>query len=132
MEKAYKTKITNVRKFTNTIETTIQINRFTKDKNISVNQLTDIYNNIKSRFGVDAKIMVRAMNALHMFTFKGFHEEEMSIYDYDEYMKGKVKEDVKFSKFKFAQITILQNIPTVKKELKPEPKIKKFKNKKIK
>jgi hypothetical protein len=129
MEKAYKTKITHVRKFTNTIETTIQINRFTKDKNISVNQLTDIYNNIKSRFGVDAKIMVRAMNALHMFTFKGFDAEEMSIYDYDEYMKGKVKEDVKFSKFKFVQITILQNIPNSK--VKTELKIKKFKNKKI-
>jgi hypothetical protein len=76
--------------------------------------------------------MVRAMNPLHMFTFKGFHEEEMSIYDYDEYMKGKVKEDVKFSKFKFVQLTILQNMPKVKKELKSEPKIKKFKNKKIK
>ena len=131
MEKAYKTKITNINRFTNTIETTIQINRFTKDKNISVKQLTDIYNNIKSRFGVDAKIMVRAMNPLHMFTFKGFHEEEMSIHDYVEYMENRVREDVKFSKFKFAQITILQYMP-VKKELKSEPKIKKFKNKKIK
>ena len=84
MEKAYKTKITNVRKFTNTIETTIQINRITKDKNISVNQLTDIYNNIKSRFGVDSKFMVRAMNPLRMFTFKGFDEEHMNIYNYDE------------------------------------------------
>jgi hypothetical protein len=129
MEKAYKTKITHVRKFTNTIETTIQINRFAKDKNISVNQLTHIYNNIKSRFGVDAKIMVRAMNPLRMFTFKGFDEEELNIYDYDEYMQGKVKEKIKFLKFIFVQITILQNIP--KPKVKTEPKIKKFKNKKI-
>ena len=132
-KKVYNTRITNVRKFSNTVETTMQINRFDKDKNISVNQLTNIFDNIKSRFGPNATLMVRAMNSLHMFTFKGFDEEEMSIYDYDEYMRGKVKEDVKFSKFKFAQITILQDIPKpkVKKELKTEPKIKKFKNKKF-
>ena len=78
-KKVYNSKVTNVRKFSNTVETTIQINRFDKDKNISVNQLTNIYDNIKSRFGPNAKLMVRAMNSLHMFTLKGFNEEDMNI-----------------------------------------------------
>lgn len=126
----YNKKIVNVRKFSNTTKTTIWIKRFDKDKRISVNQLSDIFDNVRSRFP-KSKIMVRGMNALRMFTFKGFDEEEMSILDYDEYLKGKVKEEVKFSKFLFVELTILQDIPKPKPKKELKPIIKKLKNKKI-
>jgi hypothetical protein len=125
----YISRVTHTRDFPGTIETTLQISRSTKSKltgevkQIDVDEVRSILANMQLSLGPDAKIMVRAMNNQHLFTFKGFNCDELNMMDFEKYYKNKVLDTEKFEKFSFIQITSLITKP----KLKLKPKVKKVK-----
>ena len=82
------------------------INRI-DNKDINTQMFKDIYSNLKTKYGAKS-ILVRALNNQHLFTFKGFDEEELNFEDFEEYYKNKVQYTDKFEYFKSLQITVLK------------------------
>jgi hypothetical protein len=110
-------------------------------KDLSVDEVRNIVTGMQKALGQDARIMVRAMNIQHMFTFKKFSDDELNLLDFDDYLKNSVKETEKFETFKFVQITTLVDKPVKKanvvkkkvvkkvvKKVKPKKKVKKLIN----
>jgi hypothetical protein len=128
----YISRVTQVKDFPETIETTIRISRSTKSKltgkvkQIDVDEVHSILTNMQNSLGPNSKIMVRAMNAQRLFTFKGFKQDELQMMDFEKYYEDKVAETEKFEKFKYLEFTALITKPPNTKA-KPKPKIKKVK-----
>ena len=85
-------------------------------KSIGVDEFENIYANLRSK--TDSKMVIRALNGMRWFTFKGYSDDELNIDSFEEYYKNKVSETGKFKDFSIIQIT----------SLKTRPKIKKIKN----
>ena len=102
----YNSVITETKNFSNVIKTTIQISR-TNGKNIGVDEFENIYAGI--RRNTDSKLVVRALNGHHWYTFKGYSDDELNIDSFEDYYKNKVSETGKFKNFSIIQITSLKN-----------------------
>ena len=120
-KRKYISEVKQTRIFSGAIETTLQIARKSKHKQIDTDEVHSILTGIQKSLPADAKIMVRAMNAQRFFTFKSFADDELNIEDFESYYENKIIDTDKFEKFSFIQITALVN--------KPKNKLK---NKKIK
>ena len=100
----YKMRVKNVRDFAGARETTIKISRPSKSKHLDVWEMRSILANMQKSLP-GAQFMVRGMNAQHMFTFKGYDDEELNIEEFEDYYENKVSDPTKFEKFSFIEIT---------------------------
>ena len=100
----YKMRVKNVRDFAGARETTIKISRPSKSKHLDVWEMRSILANMQKSLP-GAQFMVRGMNAQHMFTFKGYDDEELKIEEFEDYYENKVSDPTKFEKFSFIEIT---------------------------
>ena len=100
----YKMRVKKVRDFAGARETTIKISRPSKLKHLDVWEMRSILANMQKSLP-GAQFMVRGMNAQHMFTFKGYDDEELKIEEFEDYYENKVSDPTKFEKFSFIEIT---------------------------
>jgi hypothetical protein len=100
----YKMRVKNVRDFPGARETTIKISRPNKLNHLDVWEMRSILANMQKNLP-DTQFMVRAMNAQHMFTFKGYNDEDLNVEEFEDYYENKVSDPVKFKKFSFIEIT---------------------------
>ena len=100
----YKMRVKKVRDFVGARETTIKISRPNKSKHLDVWEMRSILANMQKSLP-GAQFMVRGMNAQHMFTFKGYDDEELKIEEFEDYYENKVSDPTKFEKFSFIEIT---------------------------
>jgi hypothetical protein len=123
----YNYKLTEENIFTDVIEKTIQITRSNTKKQIDIWEVRTILANMQSRLP-DSQIIVRGMNAQHLFTFKGY-TTDLNIQDFEEYYLNKVADSEKFERLSFLQLTVKS--PRYSKEEKVILKSK-IKSKKLK
>jgi hypothetical protein len=123
----YNSVVTQVRDFPGTTETTLQISRSSKSKQLDVDEVRTILANMQTSLGSGTKLMVRAMNAQRLFTFKTFANDDLQIEDFEDYYANKVIDTEKFEKFSFIQVTSLVTKPKkVIKKKKANVKTKKL------
>lgn len=80
---------------------------YRKDKKeFSKNEVQDIVDGLEAiaeKNDETRKIMIRALGPTGWLTLKGYNED-LALYDYDEYLDGKAKDKAKFKKFYQIQI----------------------------
>jgi hypothetical protein len=77
-----------------------------KDRDIEVEDVKKIYNDIENGLGDNAKFMIRCLNPKQWFTLKGYSDHELELDDYEDYFRNKVKDMSKFGKFFQIELTI--------------------------
>ena len=108
----YNSVITDTKNFANVTETTLQISR-TNGRGIDVDEFQNIYAGLRQK--TDSKLVVRALNGHHWYTFKGYSDDELNIDSFEDYYKNKVSETGKFENFSIIQITSLKSNKKIKK-----------------
>ena len=110
----FTTKILEERTFNTSTQTTYQINRRARNKQIDVPEVEKLCEKLLltgKKF--NAKIMIRALVADKWVTLKGF-STDLKIVDFEEYYLGKVKDATKFDMFDQLQVSILRDNEPVK------------------
>lgn len=78
----------------------------------------DIKRYIEKHMPKDKKVIVRATNILRDTTLKGYNDEFMTEDEFDDYIRGKVKDHDKFKYFYDFTVTIVEKneVPKVNKK----------------
>jgi hypothetical protein len=87
----------------NVTETTINVFKTGKNKDLESNEVRKLYKEMTKKILKDdpkARLLVRVDNALqNKWTLKGFEDDDLDFEDYEEYFENRVKDTSKFSKF---------------------------------
>lgn len=86
-------------------EVTLRIDSKNNGK-VDMERIGDIYDDLERYLGHD-DFLLRAQGITRMTTLKGY-DEELNLLSYEEYFRGKVKNEEKFNNFLFLEVTFIK------------------------
>jgi hypothetical protein len=108
----YQTNVLKTKTYVDSKQTTFQMVRSDKTPKISVKDIRKIVSDLETKANKqnnNIKIAIRGLNPEKYHTLKGF-STDLRIVDFEDYLRGKVKDTSKFEFFSQVEVTILKEI----------------------